>query len=387
MTFLKERCPLTNRIRNANLLSIFHAHNWTFDRVRSKLSDLRLAGFDAIQISPAQKSASGGEWYLRYQPVDHLIIDGLGNADQLAELCEAAAKCNMTVIADVVFNHMAVPTGLRRGDWEAAEQARVAGDQSAIKLLYTRLSEFPHLTVEDFQPWRDMQGDDWDNDFRYESWGNGEWPELKPTENVISLHKKHLEMLFANGVRGFRFDAVKHMRPEHMAKYIAIIDDFSEKCWAYGEVLSGDPIMHEEYHHLFPTTDFLFILFLKKLLQQQTEFVIDPEVAFLSQTSIRFGQNHDLILNPAELVSGLLFQDTRHTRLANCLSVLLAGGSSLVFADVFETDQLLQQCLLFRAATKGISGPVKVRKNACGFSIEGANQSLDLNLASEKLVT
>ena len=161
--------------------TIFHAHNWPFLRVRAALEGLAAAGFDAVQLSPAQKSPPGNAWYLRYQPYDHLEIDGLGDRHELASLCAAARPCGITVVADVVFNHMAVPPGLRRADWLAA-----GADKTA---LYARLAWFPHLTQSDFAPWRDMQGAAWDDQNRYESWGNGEWPELLPTPRVLALHR------------------------------------------------------------------------------------------------------------------------------------------------------------------------------------------------------
>ena len=39
--------------------TIFHAHNWPFARVRERLAALAQAGYDAVQLSPAQKSPPG----------------------------------------------------------------------------------------------------------------------------------------------------------------------------------------------------------------------------------------------------------------------------------------------------------------------------------------
>lgn len=351
----------------------------------SRLASLRHAGYDAVQISPAQKSPPGHEWYLRYQPFDHLKIEGLGSRQDLTNLCDAATRLGLVIVADLVFNHMAVPQGLRRSDWQAADLLRQQGDSTAIEKLYQHLLIFPHLTLDDFEPWHDMQGENWDNEYRYESWGNGEWPELRATANVISLHKKHLAILYECGVRGFRFDAVKHMRPQHLSQYIAEISTFGDTCWSYGEVFSGEKSMHDEYANLFPTTDFPFILHLKKLLETHDEFQLDPLDAFLSPNSIRFGTNHDLICNPKHLIAGLLFRDTAETRLANCLSLLLDGGTTLVLASENDQDPLIRACVLRRHALGTLKGKVSISKSDSGWTIKSSQSELNLDLKSQCL--
>jgi len=37
---------------------------------------------------------------------------------------------------------------------------------------------FKPLTRDDFHPWKDMMGADWDNEHRFDGWGAGEWCEL-----------------------------------------------------------------------------------------------------------------------------------------------------------------------------------------------------------------
>ncbi len=55
---------------------------------------------------------------LALSPIDHLSLEGLGTQDELIGLCQKATRLGLLVIADVVFNHMAVPNGVRRGDWQ-----------------------------------------------------------------------------------------------------------------------------------------------------------------------------------------------------------------------------------------------------------------------------
>lgn len=62
-------------------------------------------GYDAVQISPVQKSI-GNEWWARYQPVSHEHIEGLGSENDLRELCRKAQEIDIIIVADVVFNHV-----------------------------------------------------------------------------------------------------------------------------------------------------------------------------------------------------------------------------------------------------------------------------------------
>ena len=357
--------------------SIFHAHNWQFAHVRKELTELHDIGFNAVQISPTQKSPSGDAWFLRYQPFDHLTIEGLGSSEDLKTLCADAKKKDLLIIADVVFNHMAVPNGLRRTDWIAAESARVSGNPEPMKKLRTHLDKFPHLSSADFQPWRDMQGVDWDNDNRYDSWGNGEWPELIPNEKVISLHIQHLTQLYNSGVRGFRFDAVKHMRVSQLTQYIETIRNFPELCYVYGEVFSGDPVMHQEYELLFPTTDFPFLIRIREKLITDKPFVIDPRTDTLSPESIRFGRNHDTVLNPPGLVAGFIFPNTELALVASCLSLLIAGGTTLVYVDDFK-DTAIRKCLDFRNKEGGLAGEVRVEKLGSKWTFSNSSQKFEL---------
>jgi hypothetical protein len=44
-------------------LTIFHAFDWRIHSVKWKLDELRSAGYDAVQISPLQKSIGDQQWW------------------------------------------------------------------------------------------------------------------------------------------------------------------------------------------------------------------------------------------------------------------------------------------------------------------------------------
>ncbi|CAK0877286.1 unnamed protein product [Prorocentrum cordatum] len=196
--------------------TIYHAFHRSFADVAKMVPELRQMGFDSVQISPAQKSKDGHEWWARYQPKDYDVIEGYGTVEALSQLCRCAREHSMIVIADVVFNHMLVVASAN--EWEQAQR-----DESRLRALQLRLEKEvgPTFSAADFQwPWFKLYGHHWDNLSRYEGWGNGEWSELRHCSKVVSVHNRHLQILLDAGVRGFRFDAVKHMRVEHIAEYV-----------------------------------------------------------------------------------------------------------------------------------------------------------------------
>jgi len=364
--------------------SIFHAFHWPFAEVRKHLKDFRDNGFDAVQLSPAQKSKHGKEWWTRYQPQDYTKIEGLGSADELRQLCADAQRHGVMIIADVVFNHMIVVAGAH--EWQHAQR-----DPKKLTSLKRKLSEAvgPWLDAEDFQwPWFKMEGPHWDNDNRYEGWGNGEWSELRHCQKVVDLHNKHLKDLLDAGVRGIRFDAVKHMRPEHIGEYLKFLREQPFEVYAYGEVLSVDDSMHKEYMEplSLPTTDFALTTYLNNVVLPTTTAetaaagvrvsaeraaALDgievrrvsaavsssaggplraPDTPTLAPNSVRFARNHDTVNNPGSFY-GLSHTNCIDTRVVWAWLLAVHDGTVLVYPeDMLHPDSapLLSRALKFR---------------------------------------
>jgi alpha-amylase len=59
--------------------AIFHAFNQPYKNVETFVCKLAEQGYSHVQISPAQESNPGKEWYKRYQPFDYSTIKGLGS--------------------------------------------------------------------------------------------------------------------------------------------------------------------------------------------------------------------------------------------------------------------------------------------------------------------
>jgi len=252
----------SNGAKVSNPRTIYHAFQERFAGLHSgeetpPLCELKEAGYDAVQLSPAHSCVEGDEWWRRYQPKSYRAIHGLGSEADLRTLCAAARKNDVLVVADLVFNHAQVVASC--DEWRAAERNATKHE----KLLSRLDGACENLTREHYEEWHEMSGIHWDNANRTTWWGQGEWSTFRPCKEVFQEHYHHLQALIACGVQGFRFDAAKHMEPDTLRKYFDFLKmKATTGFFAYMEVLSGDPDMQKAYTHLGPTTDFVFSYYL-----------------------------------------------------------------------------------------------------------------------------
>jgi len=357
--------------------AVFHAFHWPFREVQKWSEKIAEGGFDAVQLSPAQRSIPGNEWWTRYQPVRYEDIHGLGSEDDLRAACEACKKVGMQVMGDLVFNHMKVVAGC--DEWRRAQH-----DHGHLEHLKRRLSENlgPTFNRNDFQwPWFPLEGEEWDGPNRMEGWGCGEWSELKGgSEKVVAVHAAHVEKLKSCGVSGFRFDAAKHMRPEHIKTYVSRAGTY-----AFGEVLSVDPSMQKEYTagcatngSPFPTTDFLLACWLRRFLENGEDGVdfhfeawvkhlLDVEFGkgnspppcagaakkgclrapLLASNSVRFARNHDTVCNDVPFY-GLGKWGLEGAQVATAWLLASHDGTVMLLAEDVTNSPLIRQALLYR---------------------------------------
>lgn len=330
--------------------SMYHALHDTFETLRAKLPELVAQGYDAVQLCPAQLSPAGDlrkEWYWRYQPLGYKSIDpALGGKEALKRLCEDAQSMNVLVVADCVFDHTAVVA--TRHEWEAAQT-----NTHLLNELKSRLDATfgPELNRNDFQwPWICLEGAKWDDpDYMYEGWGDGEWSKLRWSNKVLDLHFFHLALLLDCGVRGFRLDAAKHMRPRRVERYVDFLRQ--EGAWVYVEVLSLSREVHENYTSpTVPSTDYPFASQLRESLRDASAVKgLIPHLhtfASLSPGSVRFVRSHDTILN-SQVLCGIDWHDAQHSQVAWAYLTSLPEGCVLVHEDD-ANNPTVQRALAFR---------------------------------------
>ena len=89
---------------------ILHAFCWKFKDIEDNLNTIKENGFKSVQISPVQQPKGGGSsWWSYYQPLSFSIADNsmLGTKEDLISLCASAHEKGISIIADLVCNHLA----------------------------------------------------------------------------------------------------------------------------------------------------------------------------------------------------------------------------------------------------------------------------------------
>lgn len=323
-----------NRSANGQPTAIFHAFNQKYSNVETFACALADQGYSHIQISPAQRSNPGDEWWKRYQPVDLSVIEGLGSASDLQQLIETAHSCDLKVIADVVFNHMANLDG--GNDFED-------------------LSKYPGLSAADFNTDSNNPGEklcdinysDGNRGSELDCWLGG-LPDLKFTDNVIALQQAHLQMLLDLGADGFRFDAAKHIPTDVLQGYIDYINQQSSgRAWNYLEVISDADTRAEDYSSVAAVTDFVMYSSMKGAFTFGGELRSLPATAVDDPRSVTFGTNHDTIrsLNSQALNP---YDDITDSYLATAYVLARQAGTPLVFSADHNNAPFIKTGVTFR---------------------------------------
>ncbi|WP_445637582.1 alpha-amylase family glycosyl hydrolase [Nostoc sp. DSM 114161] len=263
--------------------AIVHAFNSHYSDIEKFVCEIGKQGYSHIQISPAQKSNPAPEWWARYQPVDYSIIEGRGSLLNLKNLINQAHSCNVKVIADVVFNHM----------------ANLSSDED-----FEDLTQFPGISVTDFNSDSNRLGkkpcninySDGNRNSEINCWLGG-LPDLIFTSNVKTIQKAHLKKLLDLGIDGFRFDAAKHMPADVIKEYIDYVDLYSQgKAWNYLEVITDSDTSAENYNWIAAVTDYVLYNSMKNAFSFGGDLrSLRVPTSINDPRSVTFGSNHDTI--------------------------------------------------------------------------------------------
>jgi len=174
--------------------AVYQYYHTPWTDIRASLAAVAAAGYDAIQVPPAQRSKR--TWAdpepRGYQPIDHLDFDSVfGTESEYREMVETAHEHGLAVIADAVTNHMA----------EGVD-----------------FDQFPHFSWGDFRhegPIRDDE-DDWELQHR----DLEGLPDLRQeSAHVRDVLESYIDKYAEIGVDGVRWDAVKHVSPAFFREY------------------------------------------------------------------------------------------------------------------------------------------------------------------------
>jgi alpha-amylase len=172
---------------------ILHAFNWSFNTIKSNLEQIAAAGYKSIQVSPVQgtkdPTTDASKWWMLYQPTNQSVGNAqLGSLGDFTSLCSAADAYGISIVVDVVMNHVA--NNGNPDQWDAAVDASFK-DSS----LYHNQGQCTN----------------WNNRYDVTQKGIG-MPDLN-TQNIAVQNKAitFLNQCVDAGADGFRFDAAKHI--------------------------------------------------------------------------------------------------------------------------------------------------------------------------------
>ncbi len=231
---------------------IFQAFCWSFNDIKANLPAFADAGFKVIQTSPVQQpKGGGGSWWSYYQPLSFSIADNsqLGTKEELRELCEEAGNYHISIICDIVFNHLA---NISDDDLESDGTPKVSPNVEAYEpeIYQNRNADVTGIGVT-FHHEPNASG----SGAETQVYSFGALPDLNTgnafvQSRCLSLLKECIDV----GVDGFRFDAAKHIEtpddPDHASNFwpntLGVAKEYyktktGKDLLAYGEIL-GKPL-------------------------------------------------------------------------------------------------------------------------------------------------
>lgn len=282
-----------------------------FARVLAELPRLRRLGFSHVLVSPPQKSHPSRRWWARYQPVDYRSIEGpLGGADDLHRLCQEAARRGMAVVADAVLNHM-------------------SNHPAYVRMRGSRVLEarFPQFGAQDFH------GGGGRAAARPRLGRGARLPELRTdTPWVRDRLRDYLRLLHRLGVRGFRFDAAKHLDPGLVPYALQGLGDllcFGEMIYAHAEHFPAESLA------VMRAYDFPLARAMKQAFAPGGDLrrLVFPESrgeALWGPAAIPFVNSHDLVKRRRDL-GFFRIDDAHDRRLAHLYLLGRQDGTPLVY--------------------------------------------------------
>lgn len=228
--------------------AILHAFCWTFNDIKHNLPYIANAGFKSVQTSPVQTPKSNGSsWWAFYQPLSFNIAEesSLGTKEELVSLCEEADKYNISIIVDVVFNHMAST------DNEALEPD---GTPVVSPLVEQYEKEIYDLRNDPTNPTFHHNKNAKGSGSETQYYAFSVLPDLNTSHPLVQERSlSFLKECIDAGIDGFRFDAAKHIEtpddPDYPSDFwpntLGVAKEYyksknpGKELFAYGEVLGG----------------------------------------------------------------------------------------------------------------------------------------------------
>ncbi|MCC2034219.1 alpha-amylase, partial [Microbacterium allomyrinae] len=229
--------------------------SYTWNRIAQECeTTLGPAGYGYVQTSPPQEHAmvpaEGNPWWIYYQPVSYKLESRMGTEAEFKSMVQRCNAAGVGVIVDAVINHMSGQTNGGTG-W--------AGTQF-------QHYDYPGLyNSSDFHSCR-RDIDTYSNRDTVQNCNLVNLSDLDTSKaSVQQTIADYLNRLADIGVKGFRFDAVKHISASDMSGIWNRVTKKNE-LYLVQEVIraAGEPIQPEEYTSFGDVHEFAYARKLKE---------------------------------------------------------------------------------------------------------------------------
>jgi alpha-amylase len=300
-------------------VAIYQAFDQQASELEGSVCDLAGQGYSHVQLPPLQRSKDTPEWWSRYQPIDYAVLAGRGTEAEVRRLVQRAHICDLKVIADVVFNHMADGRtldsfpGLPRGSFHPRCPIAFGDRQSEVNCWISSL------------------------------------PDLDQTKPAVQRAQYgHLDKLLGLGIDGFRFDSARHMDPSIVKAYVDHVMDRSYgKAWNYVEVIGDGSGVANEYGRIAPVTDYERYQVVKAALEGRGDLRSLGAGPRVEVPTVTFGRTHDNIRGLNEF-SIAPFSERLDAFLATAFILASEAGVPVVFGLDSKDSALVREGVMFR---------------------------------------
>ena len=179
-------------LASVNQGNILHAWDWSLKTIKEQLPEIAKAGYSVVQTSPLQSCEDfsvNNDWWKSYQPYDYAYGSVYGTEEEFKELCAEAHKYGISIIVDVVANHVA---GSQDGSIKPGVDSFWKSDRNG--LFHNKSTKSSDTNRVDMVL------------------SNIGMPDINTeNEQVQARLVDYMQQLIDDGADGFRFDAAKHI--------------------------------------------------------------------------------------------------------------------------------------------------------------------------------
>ncbi|WP_166421299.1 alpha-amylase family protein [Pseudoalteromonas sp. Z1A8] len=196
-------------IATATPTTFVHLFEWNWQDVAQECEQyLGPKGYAAVQVSPPNEHITGSQWWTRYQPVSYELQSRGGNRAQFIDMVNRCSASGVDIYVDTLINHMAAGSG-----------TGTAGNSFGNK-------SFPIYSPQDFHESCTINNSDYGNDrYRVQNCELVGLADLDTASNYVqNTIAAYINDLQAIGVKGFRFDASKHVAASDIQSLMAKVN-------------------------------------------------------------------------------------------------------------------------------------------------------------------